>query len=165
MSAGPFLWLRRSGGTPRRAECSPAKRSRRIVLSAERKLSYLDSSALVKLVIEEPESPDLERYLDDDRALISSRLARAEVSRACGLANPAYEVGRDVKLLLGSIMLLDVTNELIESARDLTSRSLRTLDALHLASALRTGADELIAYDRRLLSAAAAHGMAAASPG
>lgn len=61
-------------------------------------------------------------------------------------------------------MLVSVTAELLRSARKLTSQAVRTLDAIHLASALRIDPDELLAYDRPLLTAAQAQGLAVAAP-
>jgi predicted nucleic acid-binding protein len=60
---------------------------------------------------------------------------------------------------------VDVSAALLRSAAALTSESVRTLDAVHLASALRVEADELVAYDRRLLAAAIANGLPVRSPG
>ena len=139
-------------------------RSRRIALSTEPALVYADSSALVKLVIDEPESDAMARYAAD-RPLATSRIALVEVSRATNVANPAPEVRVATDLLLGSCMLVDLTDLLLRSAARLASESVRTLDAVHLASALRIEADAVVAYDRRLLAAAAANGLAVASPG
>ena len=61
--------------------------------------------------------------------------------------------------------LVDVTSEVLRSAAGLASARVRTLDAVHLASALRVEPDELVAYDRRLLEAAAEHGIVTSSPG
>jgi len=69
-----------------------------------------------------------------------------EVSRATALANPAPQVRRDTALLLGSCLLIDLTDALLRDAAGLASASVRTLDALHLASALRIEADEFVAY-------------------
>lgn len=143
----------------------PARRLRRIALSAESALVYADSSALVKLVIEEPESEALERRLADGPVLATSRIALVEVSRATALANPAPQVRQDTALLLDSCLLVDLTDALLRDAAGLASASVRTLDALHLASALRIQADELVAYDRRLVAAARESGLAVASPG
>lgn len=60
--------------------------------------------------------------------------------------------------------MVSVTAPLLRQARGLASATLRTLDAIHLASALRLEADELLAYDRRLLDAARNLGLAVASP-
>ena len=134
------------------------------MLNAERRLVYADSSALVKLVIEEPESAPLERYLEDGPLLVTSRVALVEVLRATAIANPAPEVRDEAERLLASCMLVDVTDVLLRAAASLASAAVRTLDAIHLASALRVEADELVAYDRRLLAAAAARGLVVSSP-
>ncbi len=97
--------------------------------------------------------------------LATSRVAVVEVSRATALANPSQEVREEVDRLLASCMLVALTSQLLRSARKLAGAAVRTLDAIHLASALRIEADELLAYDRRLLAAAAEHGLNAASPG
>lgn len=119
----------------------------------------------MKLVIEEPESAALEDYLIDEPILVTSRIALVEVTRATGLANPRSEVRGETTRLLASCMLVDVSDGLLRAAAALTSRSVRTLDAIHLATLLRSEADELAAYDRRLVEAAAQHGLAVASPG
>jgi predicted nucleic acid-binding protein len=119
---------------------------------------------LVKRVIDEPESAALERYLANDHVLATSRIAVVEVSRATALANPSKEVREEVELLLDSCMLVAVSSQLLRSARALAGAAVRTLDAIHLASALRIEADELLAYDRRLLAAASEHGLAVSSP-
>ena len=120
---------------------------------------------MVKLVIEEPESAALEDYLTGDRALATSRIAVVEVSRATALANPGKQVREEVDKLLGSCMLVAVTAPLLRSARRLAGATVRTLDAIHLASALRIEPDALVAYDRRLLAAASEQGLTGASPG
>ncbi|MDQ6637518.1 MAG: type II toxin-antitoxin system VapC family toxin [Candidatus Dormibacteraeota bacterium] len=119
----------------------------------------------MKLVIEEPESASLERHVQDASSLATSRIALVEVLRATALANPEAAVRDEAERLLASCMLIDVTDRLLRDAATLTSASVRTLDAIHIASALRIEADELVAYDRRLLTAAAGHGLAVASPG
>jgi predicted nucleic acid-binding protein len=137
---------------------------RRIALSAD-PLAYADSSALVKLIIGEPESEALERYVVNGPPLATSRVALVEVARATALANPSPEVREQTAALLESCILVDVSAALLRSAAALTSESVRTLDAVHLASALRVEADELVAYDRRLLAAAIANGLPVRSPG
>jgi predicted nucleic acid-binding protein len=120
---------------------------------------------LVKLVIEEPESSALAGHLTGDYVLATSRISQVEVFRATALANPSPEVGEEVGKLLASCVLVSVSAQLLRSARRLATATVRTLDAIHLASALRVEADELLAYDRRLLAAALDHGLAGASPG
>lgn len=97
--------------------------------------------------------------------LATSRIALVEVQRATAIANPAPEVQKETKRLLAYCMLVDVTDQLLSAAAALASATVRTLDAIHLASALRIEADELVAYDRRLLAAAAERGLAVSSPG
>jgi predicted nucleic acid-binding protein len=134
-------------------------------MAAEQRLVYADSSALVKLVIEEPESSALERHLVGRPVLAASRVAIVEVSRATAIANPVPEVRAETHRLLAACMLIDVTAGLLDAAARLASAAVRTLDAIHLASALRIEADELLAYDRRLMEAATQHGIPVASPG
>ena len=137
---------------------------KRIALKAERRLVYADSSALVKLVIDEPESAALDRHLSQGDLIATSLVAVVEVTRATGIANPAPAVRRDALRLLESCMLIEVTDPLLRSAAELASASLRTLDSIHLASALRVAVDELVTYDRRMREAGIAQGLAVASP-
>jgi predicted nucleic acid-binding protein len=119
----------------------------------------------VKLVIEEPETSALERHLAEHPAtMVTSRLAAVEVARATKLANPSEEVQVEVDRLLSSCMLVAVSTALLQASRKLTSATVRTLDAIHLASALRVDADELLAYDHRLLVAASAQGLPVITP-
>jgi predicted nucleic acid-binding protein len=118
----------------------------------------------VKLVIEEPESAALERHLEGGSVLATSRIALVEVLRATSLANPAPEVHEEAERLLASCMLVEVSDGLLRTAAGLASAAVRTLDAIHLASALRVEADELVAYDPRLIAAAAGRGLAVSSP-
>jgi predicted nucleic acid-binding protein len=118
----------------------------------------------VKLVIEEPESASLDQYLGNGPVLATSRIALVEVLRATAIANPTPEVREQAERLLASCMLVDVTDRLLRTAAGLASAAVRTLDAIHLASALRVEADELLAYDRRLVAAAVARGLAVSSP-
>ena len=120
---------------------------------------------MVKLVIEEPESAALEHHLANGPLLATSRIALVEVPRATSLANPAPEVEEETERLLASCMLVSVTDDLLRAAGGLASTAVRTLDAIHLASALRVEPAELVTYDRRLASAAAERGLSVASPG
>lgn len=119
----------------------------------------------MKLVVEEAESAALERHIAGDPVLATSRIALVEVARATAIANPAQEVQEEARRLLASCMLIDVSERLLLAAARLASATLRSLDAVHLASALRVEPDELIAYDRRLGAAAREHGLAVSRPG
>ena len=119
----------------------------------------------MKLVVEEPESAALEGHVRTDVALATSRIALVEVPRATALANPAAGVREEGERLLASCMLVDVDDPLLRAAARLTSRDVRTLDAIHLATALRIEPDEVLVYDRRLREAAEERGLAVSSPG
>ena len=128
---------------------------------------YLDSSALVKLVNQEPESEALGRFLDAqrDRTRVSSRLARVEVLRAARARGPRM-VAR-ARLLLDDMRLLGLYDEILDAAAELDGPGLRSLDAIHLASALALGSalSAVVTYDRRMAGAAERLGLAVVAPG
>lgn len=132
-------------------------------MSADR-ATYLDASALVKLAIREPESEALRRYLRRRRPLVSSALARTEVVRALApLGSEAVERGRDV---LTRIDLLRISDRVLDAAGLLAPPDLRSLDAIHLASAEQFGSDlkSFVTYDVRLASAATSRGLPVVRP-
>lgn len=133
--------------------------------AGERRLVYADASALVKFLVIEPETSALGRELDPDGVLVSSAIARVEVSRATKLSNDSVAMAEATTRFLATLELVDVDDTILASAQDLTSRRIRALDAIHLASALRIGADRFLAYDKPLLKAAAEHGLAVWHPG
>lgn len=125
--------------------------------------SYLDSSAIVKLVIEEPESAALRRFLGRRRPLVSSALARTEVLRALLLEGEVgITRGRSV---LAGLDLIRV-NDRILSAAALLPPDLRSLDAIHLATAQQLGGDlgQIATYDDRMISAAQLLGLKTSTP-
>jgi uncharacterized protein len=132
-------------------------------MSAERG-TYLDSSAIVKLAVLEPESAALRRYLSRRRPLISSALARTEVTRALlPLGSDTVRRGHDV---LTRIDLMRVSDCLLSVAGGLLPVELRSLDAIHLATALELGSDlaHLVTYDERMTNAARALKLAVTAP-
>lgn len=132
---------------------------------ARAELTYADSSALVKLLIDEPESVALEREIAKGSVLTTSRIAIVEVSRATALSDPSPEKAEDTRRLLSSCLLVQVTDEVLEGALTLVSEHVRTLDAIHLATALRMNAQRMLTYDRRMLASAVEHGIAVSHPG
>jgi predicted nucleic acid-binding protein len=126
---------------------------------------YIDTSALVKLVVAEPESTALQNWLGQQtQPLVSSDLARAELLRATRRAAPDRLVrAREV---LDILVLTEVRTEIFEQAGRLEPPARRTLDALHLASALDLGddLDGMVTYDDRLGSAAQLHGVPVVAP-
>lgn len=126
--------------------------------------TYLDSSAIVKLAVREPESAALRRYLRRRRPLVSSALARTEALRALLPAGEAAcHRGREV---LAGVELIRVNERVLNAAGVLLPVEVRSLDAIHLASAQLLGADlgQLVTYDTRMALAAEASGLSVASP-
>lgn len=131
---------------------------------------YLDSSAAVKLVREEPWSADLGGWLDEhpDEALASSVLVEVEVWRALRRAEPAA-LGR-APAVVARLHRVDLDTVIRATAAAYDLPTLRSLDAIHLATAqiLHGQAGPLVgfvAYDDRLLEAATSMGLPAVSPG
>ena len=125
---------------------------------------YLDSSALVKLVVAERESAGLRRYLRAEPRRASCALARVEVVRAVRPHGVAA-ITR-ARRLLRRLDLVQLDDELLDGAAALDGGVLRSLDAIHLAAAL-TLADELTAvvtYDERMTAAAGLVGLAVDAP-
>lgn len=127
---------------------------------------YFDSSALVKLVHAEPESAALTQFIADhpDELAATSELARTEVVRA--VAGDGSVAAGDARRLLSRLAQLDVTTAILDAAADLPpSPPLRSLDAIHLASA-RTVGDlrAVVTYDRRMVDAAQALGLPVVTP-
>jgi predicted nucleic acid-binding protein len=132
---------------------------------AEAPLVYADSSALVKLVVEEAETAALERYIADRTpVLTTSRIAVVEIARALVTADLERDNRSEAERLLRSYFLVDVTGPILDDAAELTS-AVRSLDAIHLASARHVGPDEMLVYDRKLARAAEELGFLVASPG
>jgi predicted nucleic acid-binding protein len=127
---------------------------------------YLDTSAAVRLVVAEPETAALVRWIGDVQDdLVSSDLLRTELLRATRRGAP-HAMPR-ARAVLDSLVLLSVPTSTFERAASLEPDLLRSLDALHLAAALELGddLDGFIAYDERLGYAARLHGMEVIAPG
>jgi uncharacterized protein len=129
-------------------------------------LVYLDASAIVKLVSQESESGPLASFLGAHRSRVSSALVRVEVLRAVGRSSLGRPGRRRAEDVLARIALIHLTDEILEAASELRPPELRSLDALHLATALslKTELDGLVAYDVRLLDGARAVGLTCWSP-
>ncbi len=131
-------------------------------------MHYADTSALVKLVVVEEESAALREWIHAEGVeLASSDLARTELLRATRRADvddDALERARDV---LSRIMLLRATVDVFERAALLDPVGSRSLDAVHLASALVLGdaLESVLTYDDRLAAAAKAAGLPVSAPG
>lgn len=127
---------------------------------------YLDSSALVKLALAEPESAALAGYLakQGSQSLVSSTLHRAEVLRAIWLADPGA-LPR-AQRIIRRISLVSLSHDLLDNAATVTPGGLCTTAAIHLASALAIKRDltAFVCYDKQLLDAAEAAGLPVVSP-
>jgi predicted nucleic acid-binding protein len=119
-------------------------------------LVYLDSSAILKLVVSEPETTVLLDLLADYPERVSSALARVEVLRAVRRARGSATEVRRAEDVLARIALIRIDDDIIERAAGLPPYEIRSLDAIHIASALsiRRELAGLISYDRRLIAAA-----------
>ncbi|MGO9958329.1 MAG: type II toxin-antitoxin system VapC family toxin [Solirubrobacteraceae bacterium] len=133
-------------------------------MSAEQRVTYVDSSAIVKLVVAEPESKALRRYLARREPLVSSALARTEVVRAL-LPSGTAAVARGHETLR-RIRLLRVNDRVLSEAGQMQPAELRSLDAIHLASVNQLGAAvrRIVTYDERMAEAAQAFGWSVAAP-
>ena len=127
---------------------------------------YLDTSAFLTTVLDEAESAALLEYLHGhpDGQLVSSGLLAVEARRAVLRHRPARLPRTDV--LLGQVEQIGISDAVIESAGRLPDPMLRSLDAIHLATALliRDDVEALLTYDARLREAAQSHGLPTVAP-
>ena len=128
--------------------------------------AYVDSSALLKLIVREPETSALESYLVQCDGLVASRLALLECRRAARRAFHARLL-QTVDEIFGAVYLLEITAAILDDAAGAEPTLLRSLDAIHLATALSVGDAQLevITYDHRFAAAAEAAGLTVVQPG
>jgi predicted nucleic acid-binding protein len=127
-------------------------------------LIYFDTSALLKLIFPEPGSDAVVDALDGDPDMVSSELLLVEARRSTARRAPDRLPRLDI--LLGRVELIQMSSALLESASRLPNPVLRSLDAIHVATALsvRSDLEILLSYDQRLIAAAASHGLPTAAP-
>lgn len=128
---------------------------------------YLDSSALLKLIHQEHESDALEQWLGQRPGIpwVSSQVATVEVIRATRRLNA--DAIPEAVALLDSLDLIPVSADIIDGASLIGEPALRSLDAIHLASAkaVQNELSSFVVYDARLAAAAIAAGLLAEQPG
>lgn len=129
-------------------------------------LYYADTSAVVKLLAEESHSRAFADFYDShaDAEWVSSALLRIELTRAVTRAMPALLP--DARDLLSAFSFIAMDEDIVEGAMNEPDRGLRSLDAIHLATARVLGTDltAIVSYDERLLKAAADAGLGTESP-
>lgn len=125
---------------------------------------YLDASAAAKLILREDESDALVTWLGAGPSLASSALVRVELLRLVKRDQPA-QLDR-ARRLLADLVMREIDDEVLDRASELAPPALRTLDAIHLATASLLGPDldAVVTYDRRMIEAAQVYGLPVVSP-
>lgn len=128
---------------------------------------YLDSSAIVKLVVEEPETSALAVALERWPDRVSTALARVEVHRALRRTGQPKSARAKADAVLDSLVLIRLDDAVLSRAAAFSDANVRSLDAIHLAAALTMGddPDALITYDARLAGLAEQEGLTVLHPG
>lgn len=126
---------------------------------------YLDSSALVKLVVAEPESSGVRAHLAERAVRVSRASARVEVPRA--VRAHGREAEQRAGALLEDVELIQLDDPLLDAAASLGPEVIRSLDAPHLAAAQALGEslDTVVTYDTRMTEVAQGLGLPVAAPG
>ena len=128
------------------------------------KTVYIDTSALGRVLLDEPDKAAIQRDLAKFDNRVASRLLRVELRRV-GLRRELLD---RVNTLVADISLVPIDGQILTATETLTPSPVGTLDAIHLATALRLsregGLDALMTYDKQLADGARAHGLAVLSP-
>lgn len=129
------------------------------------KLVYMDTSAFVKLVIAEPETEALIAALAPETRMVASEILEVETVRAARRAR-GQEAADSARAQLAGVRLLPLTAQVRRRASELDPDTLRSLDAIHIATALDLGEhlDCIYAYDTRMTAAAATLGLRTCAP-
>jgi hypothetical protein len=132
---------------------------------ADAKLVYLDTSAFVKLVIPEPETAALVAQLTTMARLVASEILEVEALRATRRAS-GEDGAAAARAQLTGVRLLPLTDQIRKRASELEPVTLRSLDAIHIATALDLGERlaRLYAYDARMAAAASGAGLCVCAP-
>jgi uncharacterized protein len=140
--------------------------SKRAGASTSRQVSsvYIDTSALGRSLLGEPEKPAIERALNEFERSVSSSLLRTELRRL-GFRRDMLD---RVDVLLAGVSLIKVDDEILTNAETITPSTVATLDAIHLATAVRLAdagkLNALMTYDKQLADGAREHGITVLSP-
>lgn len=125
---------------------------------------YLDASAAVKLVVRESESPALRALWESSDQWVSSALLKVELLRSSKRID--QPVLSNAHQILSAVSLVAIGSSVIERAAELAPAMLRSLDAIHLATALslRPDLEAVVSYDDRLNAAAESHALSVLAP-
>jgi predicted nucleic acid-binding protein len=135
---------------------------------------YADSSALIKRAVEEADSDALESAIEqriaNGDAILASSLAWVEVSRALRSLSDVgrrrdEQIAEAIDVALSGVAARPVTDDVISLARRVAPPVLRTLDAIHLATAIVLDVEVVVTYDDRLADACRHSGLATSAPG
>jgi predicted nucleic acid-binding protein len=130
-------------------------------------LYYADTPAVIKLLVEETHSKAFAAFYDGhaDDEWVSSTLLRIELTRAVARAMPALLP--EARELLTAFSYIAIDDEIVDGSMSEPDRGLRSLDAIHLATAriLAPELEALVTYDHRLIKAATDAGLATVAPG
>lgn len=123
---------------------------------------YPDTSAAAKLLVEEAESTALAAWAEGaDRSLVATHLLETELRRFA----IRHEIPQaDVSAILERVDIYGIPPSLYRQAGVLPGSALRSLDAIHLAAALRLDVDAVVTYDARMINAAESIGLAVHAP-
>ena len=126
---------------------------------------YLDSSALAKLVLRERETTSLREYLKKSTMRLTSAISEVELRRAAVRASANADVA--ARRVLSVVTQVEVTRDVLRGAATVIPTTLKSLDALHLATALLVASDldVFVTYDSQLGAAAATAGFVVVQPG
>jgi predicted nucleic acid-binding protein len=131
---------------------------------------YMDTSALTKLLIAEPETPELRNWLtaqiDQGDSAATSALGRVELMRTVARYGDISQADR-ARYLLDGLDILPLTEPMMSLAESIGPATLRSLDAIHLAAAAYFDQEltAFVTYDHRLLNGCRDIGLTTASPG
>ena len=113
----------------------------------------------------EPESSALARFIPREATLVSSALAQVEVTRTIRVAGLEDDFEGGLDAVFANVVLIDVDRSILARAAELAGPFLRSLDAIHLSTALRVEPEVMLVYDRALRRAASSLGLDVEAPG
>ena len=119
----------------------------------------------MKLFVRESESSALAAFVPRDATLVSSALALVEVTRTVRVAGLEDEVEGGLEALLDDVVLIDVDRSILSRAATLANATLRSLEAVHLSTAVMVEPEVMLAYDKGLGRAALSLGLRVETPG